>query len=136
VTRYFLDTNAVGDLMNRRCSVDVRAKEARLQGAVVGTCEVVVAELYFGVENSASREPNLVLLERTLAGLTCWPLTRQASREYGRLSAALKRQGRTIGRIDILTASIGLTLPNCTVVSKDQDMLAIPGLTVVNWAET
>jgi tRNA(fMet)-specific endonuclease VapC len=121
--------------MNRRFDVDLRAKEARLKGAVVGTCEVVVAELYFGVENSASRDDNLPLLERTLAGLKCWPLTRAASQEFGRLATALKRQGRVIGRLDILIASIALTLPNCTVVSTDNDMLAIPGLAVVNWAE-
>ncbi|MBI1831224.1 MAG: type II toxin-antitoxin system VapC family toxin [Planctomycetes bacterium] len=121
--------------MNRRCGVDLRAKEARLQGSVVGTCEVVVAELYFGAENSVSRDDNLLLLERTLAGLKCWPLTRAASQEFGRVATSLKRQGRVIGRIDILIASIALTLPNCTVVTTDKDLLAIPGLAVVNWAE-
>lgn len=135
MTRYLLDSNAVGDLMNHRLGVELRAKEVRLRGSVIGTCEVVVAELYFGVENSVSRADNLALLERTLSGLKCWPLTRTASQEFGRLSTVLKRQGRVIGRIDVLIASIALTLPNCTVVSKDQDMFAIPGLTVVNWAD-
>ena len=46
MTRYLLDTNAVGDLINHRHDVEVRAKEARLRGDVIGTCEVVVAELY------------------------------------------------------------------------------------------
>ena len=118
MTRYLLDTNAVGDLMNHRFGVERRAKEVRREGAIVGTCEPVVAELYFGVENSASHDENRLLLERTLPGLKCWPLTRVASQEFGRLSAILKRQGRVIGPMDILIASIAMTLPNCTVVSK------------------
>jgi tRNA(fMet)-specific endonuclease VapC len=134
MTRYLLDTNAVSDLMNHRFGVDVRAKDARLRGAVIGTCEPVVAELYFGVENSASRDENLPVLGRALAGLKCWPLSRAASQEFGRLAAILKRDGRMIGPMDILIASIALTLPDCSVVSKDKDMLQIPGLTVENWA--
>jgi tRNA(fMet)-specific endonuclease VapC len=132
--RYLLDTNAVGDLMNHRFGVDQRAKDARLRGAVVGTCEPVVAELCFGVENSATRDENIPILQRALAGLKCWPLTRPASQEFGRLATLLRRAGRAIGSMDILIASIATTLPNCIVVSKDNDMLQIPGLTVENWA--
>lgn len=135
MTRYLLDTNAVGDLMNHRLGVDVRAKEARKRGAVIGTCEPVVAELFFGVENSTSRDENMVILRRALVGLKCWPLTRSASQEFGRLATALKRAGRVIGPLDILIASIALTLPNCTVVSTDQDMLHMPGLNVEDWTK-
>src|SRR4051794_28022551 len=39
MTCYLLDTNAMGDLMNRRYEVHVRAREARKRGADVGTCE-------------------------------------------------------------------------------------------------
>jgi predicted nucleic acid-binding protein len=100
MTRYLLDTNAMGDLMNRRYEVHVRAAEARKRGADVGTCEPVVAELYAGIENSATRDNNIVVLQRTLAGLKCWPLDRRASEEFGRLFVALKRAGRLIGPIE------------------------------------
>jgi tRNA(fMet)-specific endonuclease VapC len=135
MTRYLLDTNAVSDLMNHRFGVDAQVKAMRLKGAIVGTCEPVVAELYFGIEKSVTRDQNLPMLERTLAGLKCWPLTREASREFGRLAALLKQQGGPIGPMDMLLASIALTLPNCIVVSTDTDMLAIPGLPVENWAQ-
>jgi predicted nucleic acid-binding protein len=69
--RYLLDSNAVADWMNRRHEVDQRVSEARLRGHVIGTCEPVVAELFFGVENSASRDDNLIRLRRGLAGLKC-----------------------------------------------------------------
>jgi predicted nucleic acid-binding protein len=56
MTRYLLDTNAVADFVNDRHSVRERAREVRKRGAVIGTCEPVVAELFYGVENSASRD--------------------------------------------------------------------------------
>ena len=37
-------------------------------------------------------------------------------------------------QIDIQIAAIAITLGNCTVVSTDSDLTAIPGLTVENWA--
>jgi tRNA(fMet)-specific endonuclease VapC len=131
--RYLLDTNAVGDLINRRFGVDVRVREARLQGDVIGTCELVAAELFFGVENSKTRDDNLILVRRTLAQLKCWPLSRAASQEFGRVMAILKREGQPVGPMDVLIASIALTLPNCIVISKDTDLQRIPGLTVENW---
>ena len=36
--------------------------------------------------------------------------------------------------VDIMIAATALTLGNCTVVSSDSDLLAVPGLTVENWA--
>lgn len=137
MNRYLLDTNAMGDLMNRRHEVHLRAAEARRRGADVGTCEPVVAELFAGVENSATRDENLVVLRRTLAGLKCWPLDRRASEEFGRLFVALKRAGRLIEPIDMLIAAIALALGNCVVVTNDQDFRSVPGLRVESWrAET
>jgi tRNA(fMet)-specific endonuclease VapC len=35
--------------------------------------------------------------------------------------------------IDIMIASIALTLGNCVVVTKDSDFGAVPGLAIENW---
>lgn len=131
--RYLLDTNAMGDFINHRHGVADCVREARLQGAILGTCEPVVAELFFGVENSASRDENLRRLRHGLSRIRCWPLDRRASEEFGRLVASLKRAGRLIGQIDMLVAAIALSLGDCTVVTNDRDYLAIPGLRVENW---
>ncbi len=37
-------------------------------------------------------------------------------------------------QVDIHVAAIALTLSQCTVVSEDSDLLAVPGLSVVNWS--
>ena len=35
--------------------------------------------------------------------------------------------------VDMMIAAISLTLGNCTVVSADSDLGAVPGLRVENW---
>jgi tRNA(fMet)-specific endonuclease VapC len=131
--RYLLDTNAMGDFINRRRGVDERARETRKKGARLGTCIPVLGELFFGVEYSQSRDRNLERLKRALVGLACWPYTREAAEEYGRLAAQLRRAGRTIQRVDLQLAAIAITLGQCTVVSEDTDLAAVPGLSVETW---
>ena len=65
--------------------------------------------------------------------MICWPFDRLAAEEYGRLAADLKRGGRPMQQIDVQIAAIALSLANCTVVSADSDLFAVPGLTVENW---
>jgi tRNA(fMet)-specific endonuclease VapC len=134
--RYLLDTGIMGDFADHRHGVDARVREARRQGAKIGTCVPVVAELFYGVELSASRERNMKQLRLALNGIVIWPFELGAAEVYGRLAADLRRRGRTIQQIDIQIAAIALNLGDCTVVSSDSDMLAIPGLIVENWAET
>ena len=132
--RYLLDTCAMGDLVNRRKGVHERARAARLAGARLGTCIPVLGELFFGIEFSRTRDENEARLIRAVAGLTFWPYTRDAAEEYGRLAAQLRRAGRTMQQVNIQVAAIALTLSQCTVVSEDTDLFAVPGLTVENWA--
>lgn len=68
--RYLLDSNAVSALVDHRGNVPERVREARLRGARIGTCEPVVAELFYGLEFGSSRKehpPDVVL--RAYAGL-------------------------------------------------------------------
>jgi len=37
-------------------------------------------------------------------------------------------------QIDIMVAAIAFSLGNCTVVSSDTDLTAVPGLTVEDWS--
>jgi tRNA(fMet)-specific endonuclease VapC len=131
--RFLLDTNAAGDLIEKRGKTPNRAREARRKGGRIGISMPVLAELYYGVEFSASRDKNLQRLRRSLANLTIWPFDEKSAAEFGRLRAELRRRGRPMQVIDIMTAAIALSLGNCTVVSTDSDLTVVPGLTVENW---
>jgi tRNA(fMet)-specific endonuclease VapC len=93
----------------------------------------VVAELFYGVEFSSTRDENIRRLRRALSRIVCWPLDRNAAEEYGRIAAELRRLGQSIQQVDIMVAAIAKALGNCTVVSTDADLRAVPGLTVENW---
>jgi tRNA(fMet)-specific endonuclease VapC len=136
VRRYLLDTNIAGDLIEKRGKTSERAREARRNGGRIGIGIgiPVLAELYYGVEFSASRDKNLARLQRALSGLTIWPFDEKAAAEFGRLRAELRRRGRPMQVIDLMIAAIALCLGNCTVASADSDFVAVPGLTVENWS--
>jgi tRNA(fMet)-specific endonuclease VapC len=135
MTRYLLDTNAMGDFIDHRRGVDARARDARMRGAVIGTRLPVAAELFLGVEFSASREVNWPRVVRALSWIKCWPFDRPAVEEYGRLAAELRRVGRPMQQIDIMIAAIARSLGNCIVITDDTDLSAVPGLRVENWRQ-
>jgi tRNA(fMet)-specific endonuclease VapC len=132
--RYILDTNALGDLVYKRKGIPGKVQEARRAGFRVGTCPPILGELLYGAEYSQSRENNLRLIRIGIRGLTVWPFDQVAAEEYGRLAAELRRRGRPMQIPDIQLTAVALTLGNCTVVSSDSDLLAVPGLSVENWA--
>jgi tRNA(fMet)-specific endonuclease VapC len=131
--RYLLDTNMAGDLFEKRGKPPERARQARRNGDRIGIGIPVLAELYYGVEFSASRDKNLQRLRHALSGITIWPFDEKAAAEFGRLLAELRRRGRPMQVIDIMIAAIAITLVNCSVVSADSDLTAVPGLAVENW---
>src|SRR5271165_1925117 len=101
----------------------------------LGICTPVLGELWSGVEGSICRDRNLHRLRLALSRLVVWPYTNEAAEQFGRVFAELRRIGRPMQQIDIMVAAIAFALGNCTVVSKDTDLAAIPGLEVENWAE-
>jgi tRNA(fMet)-specific endonuclease VapC len=132
--RYLLDTGIAQDFINRRHGVLERADAERHLGHRLGICTPVLGELWSGVEGSVSRERNLHRLRRALSRLVVWPYDNTAAAEFGRIFAELRRRGRPMQQIDIQLAAIALCLGNCIVISKDNDLTAVPGLTVENWA--
>lgn len=133
MTRYLLDTGIAGNYINRRHGVFDRAQEEVARGNRIGLGMPVLAELYYGIEFSTTRDQNLQRLHHALPRLVLWPFTKSAAAEFGRLAAHLKRTGRPMQQIDIMIAAIALMLSRCTVVTIDTDFAAVPGLSVDNW---
>jgi tRNA(fMet)-specific endonuclease VapC len=134
VSRYLFDTGIASDYINRRRGIFERAREAVVRGHQIGIGTPVLGELCDGVEASATRERNLRSLKRAVSTWTLRPFDHVAAEEYGRIAATLRRIGRPMQSVDIQIAAIALCLGNCTVVSKDSDLPAMPGLSVENWA--
>lgn len=133
--RYILDSGIASDFVNRRRGVFEQARSAVARGDRIGITTPVLGELWAGIHLSATYERNRLRLERNLASFTIWPFDAAAAEEYGRLFAELKRMGRPMQQVDIQIAAIARVLGNSSVVSKDSDFLAIPGLDVVDWSQ-
>ena len=134
--RYLLDTGIAGMYISRRGNIRERIAEETAKGNRIGISLMNLAELYYGVENSQTREANLKRLVANLGHFTIWPFTQAAAKEYGRIATQLKRAGRSIQQIDMLIAAVAMTIPNCTVVTLDTDLSAVNGLAVENWTTT
>ena len=132
--RYLLDTGIAADYMDRRHGVFEKTKARLGAGDVAGICVPVLGELVHGIENSDHPDTRFAPLHRLPGRLRLWPFDEQAAFRYGSLQAVLRARGRPMQVPDVQIASVTLSLGNCTVVSKDSDFAAVPGLTVENWA--
>ncbi len=134
MTRFILDTGIAGLYLARRRGVFERAEAETAKGNRVGIAGPVLAELAFRAEGSPQRQRNLRSLQRALDVWKLWLPDTKAAFEYGRIAFALKTAGRPIGQNDVMIAAIAMTIGDCTVVTMDSDMSAIPSLTIENWA--
>jgi tRNA(fMet)-specific endonuclease VapC len=132
--RFLLDTGIASHYINRRRGVFERAREEVVRGNDLGIAIPVLGELYAGIEASASRDRNMLLLRRAIISLKLWPFDIGAAEEFGRISAELRRIARPIQQIDMQIAAIARSLGRCTVVSADSDFKALPGLDVEDWS--
>jgi len=132
--RFLLDAGPAQDFVTHRDPVFRRARREQMNGAKVGICYPTLGEVRGGIEYSQTRDVNLKHLERALGKLLLWPFDQRAAEEYGRVYAELRRIGRPMQHIDMQVAAVALTLGDCTVVTGDSDLFAIPGLSVVNWS--
>ena len=109
------------------------AMQIRRSGARLGTAIPVAAEYLGGILYSSSWQTNLPTAERIFRKLHLWPFELAAARIYARLYAELRQNGIRMQPIDLMIASIALTVPNCTVVTCDSDFSRVPGLKIENW---
>jgi len=136
MSRFLLDTGPAQKFVTNDPVVTRIVKERRVRGDAIGICVPVLGELWSGVEGSNSRDLNAQRLLNKLSRLVLWPYDKAAAGEFGRIFTLLRKMGRPMQQIDIQIAAIALTLGDCTVVTTDSDLSAVPGLSVENWQDT
>ena len=129
-----LDTNTLVYVLNRRPQHQTvveryDAADPRL------TCisSITLAELRFGVEQSALREVTQAKLDRLAAALTVLPFEARAAHAYGVLRAQLQKAGKLIGPLDMLIAGHAISLGAMLVTNNVREFSRVPGLRTENW---
>lgn len=128
-----LDTNIVAFAKNKRPET-VLERMRRFDPEDLCVSAITLAELEYGVFNSASPDRNQVALTLFLANIDIVPFGDDAAIEYGRIRADLRRKGTPIGANDLLIAAHAKSLGTTLVTNNTREFARVEGLMLEDWA--
>lgn len=129
--RYLLDTNVLSALLKQPAGPVTEHIRAVGEDALC-TSVVVACELRYGAAKKGS--PTLASrVEELLSAIEVLPQGENADEDYGRLRAALEKQGTPIGANDYLIAAHALSLGLILVTDNVGEFSRVRGLRWENW---
>ena len=131
--RLMLDTNICIYLIKQK-PPEVLARFDDYAVGDIAVSSITAAELWFGVRKSQQPERNQRALEQFLLPLAVVDFDQAAAETYGRVRAALERQGRPLGPLDMLIAAHALSQQLTLVTNNAGEFERVPDLLVENWA--
>jgi len=131
--RYLLDTNICIYLIKQK-PIRVMEKFNAYSVGEIGVSSITVGELWYGVAKSERREENEQALEQFLLPLIVAEFDEGAAEVYGEIRAALEKDGRPIGAMDMLIAAHAVSLGVVLVTNNEGEFSRMPELIVENWA--
>ncbi|MCL2344236.1 MAG: type II toxin-antitoxin system VapC family toxin [Desulfobulbus sp.] len=130
MTRYMLDTNTVSHLVKGHPAVSLRVTETPMAALCISA--ITGGELMFGL----ARLPNAKRLQQAVAEflrrVDVLPWDDAAMEGYGKMRAAIEKQGRPLGPLDMLIAAHALATDSI-LVTNDTAFGRVPGLTAEDW---
>ena len=131
--RYMLDTNIVAFAKNNRPET-VLERMRRFEPGDLCVSAITLAELEYGVFNSSNPERNQLALTLFLANIDVIPFDDDATIEYGRIRADLRRKGTPIGANDLMIAAHAKSLGMTLVTNNTREFSRVDGLMLEDWA--
>ena len=95
---------------------------------------IVLAELWYGVEHSNSREANASVLEIFLHDLQIAPFDETCARAYSKIREHLSTKGMLIGPNDMLIAASAIANDATLVSNNIREFSRVPCLKVESWS--
>ena len=130
---YMLDTNiCIYAIKNKPEQVLCKIKEAYASGLCISA--ITLAELEYGAAKSQNPEKNRVAILRLLSIFEVLPFDDFAAVEYGKIRAALEKQGTPIGPLDMLIAAHAKAAGLTIVTNNVKEFARVAGLKIENWA--
>jgi len=130
--RFMLDTNIIAYAKNNRPGTGLkRLTQHNPEDYCISS--ITLAELEFGVYNSARPEQNQLALLTFLARIEVVPFETDAAREYGIIRADLTRKDNLIGANDLLIATRAKALGLTLVTNNTRQFKRVDGLKLENW---
>ena len=130
--RVLLDTTICIYMIKNR-PPEVRKHFEQFVPGDIAISSITVAELHYGVEKSTSREKNALALEAFLLPLELALFDAESALVYGKIRAALERQGAPIGGMDMLIAAQAIAQGFTLVTHNLKEFNRVPGLKCETW---
>ncbi|QDT36959.1 type II toxin-antitoxin system VapC family toxin [Stratiformator vulcanicus] len=130
---YLLDTNVWIEILRGRAAPSLLRQFRRLRPDKIKLCSVVKAELYSGAERSANRDQNLLEIDRLCSSYESFPFDDQAALIFGKIIADLAREGKPIGAVDIMIASIAIARRQVLITHNISHLGRITDLIIEDW---
>lgn len=132
--KYMLDTNICIYLIKKKPeNVLIHLHKNIEDGIAIST--ITLAELSYGVEASAFPERNALALTQFLSIVDILPFDDESAAEYGKICAALKKQGTPIGIMDTLIAAHARAKKLIVVTNNVREFERVDGIIIENWAQ-
>ena len=131
---YLLDTNiCIYAIKKHPASVLTKINDKYKNGIKIST--LTIAELEYGVENSAYPEKNKISLIKFLSIFEYLDFCEKDAIEYGKIRKFLRENGQIIGPIDMLLSAQCVANNLIMVTNNVKEFCRIPNIEIENWAE-
>ena len=131
--KYLLDTNICIYAQKRNAAILSHIKEAWQDGIAISA--ITLAELEYGVQHSGAPERNAIALATFLSIVEVLPFDSSAAIEYGDICSTLRKNGITIGTMDMLIAAHGRSEKLTVVTHNTREFERVDGLQLADWYE-
>ena len=131
---YLFDTDTLSNIVKRRPSKQLLN---RLQGLPMGlqyTTSINIGEIYYGACRTRQRDQIIKAFEaHVFTNVTILPFDKKSGVVFGRLKAALEKQGIGCSEPDLRIAAIAIQHDLILITGNAKRFADIPGLSIENW---
>jgi len=129
---YLLDTNTASFIIKGKPPV-VRERLVKVPMALVAISAVTEAELRFGVARQPHAAQLKIAVEEFLVRVQVLPWDSEAAQSYALLRAALEREGKPMGNLDMMIAAQAQA-SRAVLVTSDRVFRHVPHLKMEDWS--
>jgi tRNA(fMet)-specific endonuclease VapC len=128
-----LDTSFLVGLIRRDGPALATLERIEDEGLRVTTTPISACELFEGAYGSRQSEKAVAKVREILRRTELLNFAVEVCQRYGKLMYDLKSNGRTIGDLDTLIASMALTFNEPVITANVEHFHRVPGLIVESW---
>jgi len=132
VDNLLLDSDFLILILRKDPKAISKLEEMKDKSENIAISHVNLWELYKGAYRSSRQEEEIKRVSSLVSFFTLLEFTKKIDQEFGRLLNQLNRDGKTIGVLDTLIASIALNY-NITVVTKNVKHFEKTGVKIESW---